>query len=145
MPKASPLKALLLIFAVCSSGCAAITKEDQKVIEEGPAIIICVLDVINQGYQCSRFDETPYFRSFDAPESSEMICISPSNIEIILKACKKGSQVGFSSCTFKGRVPYCQDSYGNSISLSLDQLDNYVCMSPQDRDRLLARCNPRGY
>jgi hypothetical protein len=86
----------------------------------GPAITVCVTDVKDKGFQCVTYPNTRFFLPFAS--GSSLKCLSPSDAESALKDCNLKNPM-----TLEWAVPS-------------PDVDNYVCISDNDRSRLMDRC-----
>lgn len=143
MTRARRLSLLLAILGICNN-CGTVEKVEDKYIDQGPIVTSCVVDMKNGGYQCGRIDQAdPFFLSFS--DAATMVCVSPMDLEDSLKACKKGEVLIVPLCTISNRLVACQDIEAKPVVKDLTEMDNFWCLNQVDRNRLLQRCNPRGY
>lgn len=89
--------------------------------DPGPDVTICIVDEASKGYRCAKAGSKAY--ALPLEKGTSLLCVSPHNMELILKACKLGSWPTIEPV--------------NSILAS----DNWVCFSAQDRDRIKERCH----
>jgi hypothetical protein len=118
-----------LISSVGLSNCAS-----------GPKVNVCIVDSKNDGYQCVNYKKKEYFLTF--PEQLDLVCASPYDTEAFLKACKAGSVLTVTLCSYQiesGQFQ-CQDPLGKTFLLDVDKADNYLCLSAQHRKRVIERC-----
>jgi hypothetical protein len=114
MKRFKPLKMLPLLFLL--SRCASV---DEKKITSGPHVVSCIVDRSDGGYQCASIDRAPSFVAFK--DADDLRCVSPSQLEQFLKACKKKEVVELNFC-------------------SQECVDNSFCASPNDWKRIGERC-----
>lgn len=93
------------------------------------------------GFQCATSKEKQFIQLKDG---KDLMCISPDDFEQFLKACKKDHRVlAVTVCKFFELDPVmftCAPPDGQSFPMSIDQVDNYFCVSPSDRRRIEERC-----
>ncbi len=127
------LPSLLCLLYATFSACA----------HHGPDVSVCVVDSQNAGFQCSS-KKTHSFVSFLAEESLDEVhrltCVSPHDLEHVIKACKQHQGYVVTGCQLKSEVFMCLRPGGSVFSLRPDQAENYACLSLQDTNRLLERC-----
>lgn len=143
MRRAKLLSLLLLTFATCNSGCSTADKLEDKYVDQGPVVTSCVVDLASGGYQCATYDKDPFFLPFK--DARAMECIAPMDLETSLKACKKGKKIEVQVCTISEQDVSCQSPVATATTKTLSSMDNYFCLTPTDRARLLQRCTPNGY
>lgn len=105
------LKHWLTLFVICISGCSSVYR--------GPSITACVVDMKNQGYQCSGPD-SDYFVSF--ANGDDLYCVSPLDLEDFLKDCRVLKDIN-----------YPKDN-------NAPRIDNDLCLNRLDLKRVLQRC-----
>lgn len=108
--------------------------------KSGPRVTACVVDVKSEGFQCVSYPNTRYFLPLKDGEDLE--CVSPSDLEDALKACKNHKVLPVTLCElrFAESKWQCATPSGSSYLLPLEKADNFFCMSEQDRKRVLQRC-----
>ncbi len=99
---------------------------------------VCVVDAAAQGFQCSYDGGKGYFISLK--EGEHLLCASITDAENVLKACKEKKQLPITLCTYIDPSFHCVEPTGQDFELSVKDADNYFCLSPKDRRRLLERC-----
>jgi hypothetical protein len=118
---------IILILNNCSS------------IPQGPLINGCVIDVPNHGYQCSDALGQYFFQPFSKVSSFE--CFAPWDFETFLKKCvnnEKDTVLMDLSCTVFSEKQTC---IYNADEISLEDMNNFFCMSLNDLKRTLDRCS----
>jgi hypothetical protein len=63
---------------------------------------------------------------------------------VILASCNNGPNVTICLIDSKNQTLECSNADGIKTTLRLDDSDNYVCLSPQDAERLLRAYNQAG-
>ena len=101
------------------------------------------MDVTSQGFECA-YKKQSRFLTYE--QGADLICASPQDTELFLKACKKGIYLPITVCSVdivdinfpKGE---CTEISGKITYSPINDLENWVCLSPQDKERLLERCH----
>lgn len=104
---------------------------------KGLDLLVCIVDAKSLGFQCSKDQgATGQFILFEQGVALE--CASPEDTEKFLKACKDHKVVEVTICSYsvEKKSFVCEDG----TLISIEKADNYVCLSPKDRTRLLERC-----
>lgn len=106
---------------------------------------VCVVDPPNAGYQCSTDRQPGYYINWE--QGKDLICASSADAEEFLKSCKQHEILPITLCTYEASPPgfLCKapgTGPGEGVVISLDQANNYFCLSPKDHRRLLERCAP---
>src|SRR5205085_5022990 len=96
-----------LLFVLLSNGCAHV---EEKVVDVGPLVEGCAIDLQAGGYQCARIDQDPFFVSFK--EAKPMECIAPVDLEATLKSCRNKKIIQTMICTIIEGLPLCFDPKG---------------------------------
>jgi hypothetical protein len=120
----------LIACAIFASSCAS-----------GIDATLCIVDSHNYGFQCmNEKSKDGYFLSYR--DGAELICASPSDTEVFLKACKKKKLVEVALCSYVESLDKfgCLDLEGNQFEIENPKAENFVCLSLQDRTRLIYRC-----
>lgn len=78
---------LLSLFAL-SSSCAHIETIEPQLL--GPIVNPCIVDIKSEGYQCAGRDSASSFVAF---KDIDLRCVSPSELEQFIKACKEGKLI----------------------------------------------------
>ncbi len=120
----------LMFISIVGFGCPA---------SFGPAVTVCVLDSAKKGYQCVYFPKAKSFVTFDG--NRNLRCISPEESENALKACRKKQVLPVTLCAYSASDFLCTSPDGAQAHRSAESLENYVCISEQDRLRILERCH----
>lgn len=121
------MKHLLLFSALFLASCG----------HSGPLITACVVDAKNEGFQCAQKDKK-FFIKFE--DGTNLICVSPTDIEQLLKACKQHKIIQTTECKWTEARFLCVDPDGNHHQEIPDLIDNYFCVSEKDKRRILERC-----
>lgn len=100
---------------------------------------VCVVDAAAKGFQCSYDGGKGYYISLQAGEG--LLCASLADAENVLKACKEHQQLPITLCTYIDPSFHCVEPNGQDFELGVKDADNFFCLSPKDRRRLLERCN----
>lgn len=107
----------------------------------GVVITVCVVDSQNKGFQCVKQDQKDgYFLPFE--KGSDLLCASPSDTEDFMKACKQHNVINITLCSINGESFLCKGPGTMDMPYPISQLagDNFVCLNPQDRKRVIERC-----
>ncbi len=100
---------------------------------------ICVVDTVNLGFQCVSDDhKTGFYLPFD--KGTDLLCASPAQTESFLKACKEHHPIDITLCSYRDASFLCTNSTGERIIIPPHEADNYFCLTPRDRARVLERC-----
>ncbi len=128
---------LVLLVVSVVSGCA-----------RGPKVERCISDGDAQRLSMDCFDprvDMPngYVRHINDAEN--YLCIHPAAEERLLKACVEGRPTQFSFCVVSASEfgAWCVDSSNpldDGYFLMWFQMQNFVCTSPSDMERLLKWC-----
>jgi hypothetical protein len=71
----------------------------------------------------------------------DLICASPQDSEDFLKECKAGKVIEIPLCSYAPHeAAFLCAFYASKTSLTPEQADNYFCLLPKDRKRLIQRC-----
>jgi hypothetical protein len=74
-------------------------------------------------------------------DGKKLQCASPEDTEYFFKACKRGEVVEVTQCSFQeGNQFICKDVMGEINSVNIAEMDNYFCVTPQHRKRVIDRC-----
>lgn len=105
----------------------------------GARITVCAVDVANSAFQCSDNGERQFEMPFEKGYNLE--CSSPEDTEYFLKACKRGEIVEVTECRYKDEEKFfCVDVTNQSFDMPISLMDNYFCLTPQNRKRVIDRC-----
>lgn len=101
-----------------------------------------MVDAKESGYQCVKYPDTRFFLSYE--QGKDLKCVSPTDLELGLKACKQHSPLpDYTICELDlvRQMFYCKlDSASAGSFMSPQEVDNFFCLSDQDRRRILERC-----
>lgn len=122
---------IAFIFLLCVFSCAS----------PGPKVTVCVVSAQSEVYDCIDGNNTKTQVPFS--QDPGLICSSPHDLEEALKACKAGNILTVTSCTLKyaNSEFLCVQPNGSQFFLLYPDAENYVCLSGQDKQRLLERCH----
>jgi hypothetical protein len=100
---------------------------------------VCISDTQNNGFQCAKEGEQGgSFLTY--LQGKDLVCISPGDTELYLKACKAYTVKKVTECTFDVINFICTDPTGNQFRLLPADAENYFCLSHKDKLRLEQRC-----
>lgn len=117
-------------FSLAFSGCA----------HSGPDIFACVVDAAHDGFQCAD-NKKKWFISIK--EGEDLECISPSDLEDFLKACKEDHRaipVTLCRLDLANNDFECSPPVGVGFIKSIVEVDNYFCVTEQSKKRIIQRC-----
>ena len=105
---------------------------------KGARVTVCVVDAPNSLFQCSD-DKKQFSKTLE--EGRNLKCSSPAETESFLKACKQGKVLDMTLCTYQHSIEFsCIDPQKNEQMVSLDDVDNYFCVTDQHKKRIIERC-----
>jgi hypothetical protein len=108
----------------------------------GPKVRGCVVDAKKEEFACVTYPDVRSVIPFE--EGQNLECMSATDLEQALKACKEHrvKDVTLCSVRLERQDFWCLPPEGNAFFLDYKQVDNYFCLSPKDRRRVLERCKP---
>lgn len=86
----------------------------------------------------------PKHKSYVLPlrAGDQLLCASPPDVELFLKACKAHQFLDIPLCSYSSSgMNFKCNAHGEvGPSISILEADNFVCLSPLHRQRLIERC-----
>jgi hypothetical protein len=100
----------------------------------------CVVDSEGRIFACVKKNERSEIAFKDG---AHLLCSSPEDTESFMKACKRGQIIEVALCSYKIESDsfFCTLSNQQAYERSVDQTNNYFCVSANDRKRILERCS----
>lgn len=107
---------------------------------QGPKVEGCVVDAESEGYQCVEYPEKERFIPFSMGQDLE--CMSPADLENMLLSCRRKT-VDLTLCAvnYEADLFSCIDPHNEEFEISLEDADNFFCMSPGHLQRVTDRCS----
>lgn len=130
MKSNKPLLTCLKLFAVCVSLIAC---------PKGPLVDICLVDSHQMAFQCGN-QEKKWKLPFDKGE--KLVCSSPFDIQQLLVNCHRGILIEVAVCRYsiQKQLFDCKDTDDVEFVVSIEQAENYTCLSENHKQRILNRC-----
>lgn len=107
--------------------------------KSGPEVTGCVSDPKANGFQCGSKKDNSIFIPYE--KSTGLVCMSPLDIKDFLKGCRQHEIIQVSLC--KLSMPtlsfHCISPSSDVFSITLDESDNYFCMTETDLKKLTCK------
>ena len=107
---------------------------------------LCIVDAPLQGFDCVNSQKQKTFVKF--ADGLSLKCASPEDTEDFLKACENHQILPITLCNVQMNsiVTFvCLEPNGMKYSVPIPDVDNFVCMTDQDRKRVEDRCLAAGH
>lgn len=106
----------------------------------------CVVDASSLAFQCIKTGEKEGF-TLSLDQGEKLICSSPDDTERFLVACRESHvAITVEVCSYqKNDAQFKCTVPGGGVYYARPQLvDNYYCLSPRDRSRVVKQCSREG-